>query len=408
MTEQAAITVIGVGGGGGNAVSAMIRQGFDGVGFAVANTDAQALANSPADVQIQLGPRTTRGRGAGGDPAVGHHSAQASSHELTQAVAGSDMVFVTAGLGGGTGTGAAPMVAATAREHGALTVGVVTTPFPFEGKRRARHAQAGIEALEQHVDALLVIPNESLLDLGDGDLSMLDAFAQADAVLCDAVRGISDLITQPGLVNLDFADVAAVLRSGGRAMMGTGRGQGPSRAAAAAEQAMTSPLLNEGSIQGAGALLLNFRAGPDLKLREVHDAAAAIESCAREDVDVLFGVVHDPEMEGALELTLVATGLGGHAEQQTAPQANAQAQPGQAGGRAGRPAAQGMGQQTARGAGQRPVPHGSGQGPPPRGAAAGQVPAPGQVPVQQQVPAQKSHPGNHGPARPPRNALRYL
>lgn len=310
MSRRAAITVMGVGGGGGNAVDAMIRTGLEGVGFAVANTDAQALGASSAELRVQLGPRATGGRGAGGDPNVGHDSARASAHELYRALEGADLVFVTAGLGGGTGTGAASVAAATAREAGALTVGVVTTPFPFEGSRRARHAQAGLEALEDQVDALLVIANDRLVEMAGDDLSMLDAFSQADAVLCDAVRGISELVTDTGMVNLDFADVAAVLRGGGRAMMGIGRGRGDNRARTAADEAMSSPLLHDDCIEGAGTILLNFRAGSDLRLREVHEAAADIESRARDEAEVIFGVVQDPDMGDELELTLVATGLG--------------------------------------------------------------------------------------------------
>jgi cell division protein FtsZ len=432
MTMQAAISVIGVGGGGGNAVGAMIRAGFEGVGFAVANTDAQALARSEADVRIQLGPQTTRGRGAGGDPMVGYHSAQSSVAELSRAAAGADLVFVTAGLGGGTGTGAAAVVAAAAREQGALTINIITTPFPFEGHRRSKHAEAGLAALEQHVDALLVIPNDRLLDVAGEDLSMLDAFAQADEVLCEAVRGITELVTSAGMVNLDFADVATVLRNGGRAMMGIGRARGPGRAAIAAEAAMTSPLLREGSIEGASSILINFRAGPDLGLREVHEAAAAIEAQASEDADVIFGVVHDAAMEGTLELTLVATGLGAQAAAaKAAAQASAASPPGGRSVHGGAPA--GYGAQQAlphhgpphhspphHGSLQhtrsepRGVPHASGPATP----RASHPPAARHRPTVPPHPSVSPHPGasSHAaaPRHPPvsqsgpRNALRFL
>ena len=309
MGPSADIRVIGLGGAGGNAVRHMIAARLSGVAIAAANTDAQALAACPALWQCRLGARTARGLGAGGKPSVGLSAARESTPELEAMVRGADLVFVAAGLGGGTGTGSAPWVAHLARAAGALVVGVVTTPFAFEGKRRASVAAQGLDALAEQVDSLVVIENDRLCAEQD-EPSLADAFHRADRVLGEAVRGISDLVMRPGLVNLDFADVRAVLRGGGRALMGTGKGVGPERASHAVAEALRSPLLRSGSIEGARGALLQFTVDPKLGLGRIHEAALRVQSVVDDDAEILFGVVVDPALKDEVHVTLVAAGLG--------------------------------------------------------------------------------------------------
>lgn len=304
----ARMTVVGVGGGGGNAVESMIEAKVAGVEFTVANTDCQALARSSCLRRIQLGSATTRGLGAGADPEVGRRSAEESSEALVGAVTGADMVFVTAGMGGGTGTGAAPTVARLAREAGALTVAVVTRPFFFEGKRRARQAQEGIDALAQEADALLVVPNDRLLELR-ADVPVHESFALADSVLVHAVEGIAGVIRNIGKINVDFADVRSVMSIRGRVLMGLGQAKGPDRALRAATQAIESPLLDDVSIDGAMGLLINVTGGPGMTLREIQLAASSIEDRVHEDANVIVGSVIDPTAGDELRVTVVATGL---------------------------------------------------------------------------------------------------
>lgn len=285
----------------------MAEQGVAGVTLVAANTDRQALADHPADVCIPLGVRSTRGLGAGGRASVGLGAAQESAPSIARAVAGADMVFVTAGMGGGTGTGAAPVVASIARDAGALVVGVVTMPFAFEGSRRNKLALAGLEALEEHVDSLLVLENDRLLE--GPDVSALEAFARADTVLDDGVRGIYELVLETGLVNLDFADVRAVLKGGGRAVMGIGRAEGPDRAARAVDLATRSPLLANGSIEGARGVLLSFTVDPRLGINRIHEAAARVQAVVDDDAEILFGVRIDPTLHDEVRVSLVAAGL---------------------------------------------------------------------------------------------------
>jgi len=308
--NQAAIKVVGVGGGGGNALNNMIASGLSGVEFVVANTDAQALEYNSAQHKIQLGTESTRGLGCGADPEKGHHAAIEVRDRLRETFAETDMVFVTAGLGGGTGTGAAPIVAEIAREAGALTVGVVTKPFLFEGKVRMRNAEWGLEELHRVVDTVITIPNQRLLALAGKNTAMKDAFALADEVLFNAVRGISDLITIHGLINLDFADVRTIMNEMGVALMGTGTASGEERALEAARAAISSPLLEDLSIDGAHGVLINITGGPDLTLFEVNEASTLIQEAAHEDVNIIFGAVIDEEMpEGEMRVTVIATGL---------------------------------------------------------------------------------------------------
>ncbi len=287
----------------------MAARGLSGVTLVAANTDTQALLEHPADVHVVLGKRTTRGLGAGGRASVGLSAAQESTPQVAQALRGADMVFVAAGLGGGTGTGAAPLVAHVAREQGALVVGVVTLPFAFEGSRRARLAHQGLEALADQVDSLLVIENERLLEMDDREPTALEAFARADAVLTDGVRGIGDLVVRPGLVNLDFADVCAVLRGGGRAVMGLGVGYGPQRAAQAVEAAARSPLIAQSSIGGARGVLISFTIDPRLGLGRIHEAAARVQAEVDDDAEILFGVSVDPTLHEEVHVSIVAAGL---------------------------------------------------------------------------------------------------
>jgi cell division protein FtsZ len=309
-TEMSArIKVVGVGGGGGNALNTMIQSGLDGVEFVAANTDVQALASNLATSKIQLGPALTKGLGAGANPDIGKKAALEDIQRIQEVLHGADMVFVTAGMGGGTGTGAAPIIAQIAREMGALTVGVVTKPFFFEGRKRSKNADSGVLELAQSVDTIITIPNQKLLDIADDDMPMLEAFRRADDVLVQAVRGISDLIVNPGMINVDFADVKTIMSSMGRALMGTGYGRGDRRALDAAEMAIHSPLLDEVSVQGATGILINFTAGPDLRLKEVHEAASIVQQAAHEDANIIFGVVTDPDMGDMVKVTVIATGF---------------------------------------------------------------------------------------------------
>src|SRR6187549_3261131 len=307
--SHAKILVIGVGGGGGNAVNTMISGNLDGVEFVVANTDMQALEANMAPHKIPLGSSLTKGLGAGANPEVGRRSAEESMQHVADLIAGADMVFVTAGMGGGTGTGAAPVIAQIARDCGALTVGVVTKPFGFEGKKRARQAIEGIERLESAVDTLIVIPNNRLLALVGAQTSMVEAFRKADSVLLNAVQGISDLMTVPGLINVDFADVRTIMSGMGRALMGTGIGTGKRRATEAAETAISSPLLEDVSIDGATGILINITGGPDLTLHEVNEASSLIQQAAHEDANIIFGSVIDPNLSDEVRITVIATGF---------------------------------------------------------------------------------------------------
>jgi cell division protein FtsZ len=305
----AKIKVVGVGGGGSNAVHRMVAAGLEGVEFLVANTDAQALGHNPAGVKIQIGQKLTKGLGAGADPNIGREAALEDTETIIQSLSGADMIFVTAGLGGGTGTGAAPVIASLASELGALTVAVVTKPFKFEGKKRAMHAEAGLEALRGCVDTVITIPNERLLSIIDRKTSLTDAFAMADDVLRQAIQGISDLILVPGLINLDFADVKTIMSGMGVAMMGTGIAEGDNRAMLAAQKAISSPLLEDGSVTGARGVIINVTGGPDLSLMEVHEASCVIQEAAHEDANIIFGAVVDPSLNGKVKITVIATGF---------------------------------------------------------------------------------------------------
>jgi cell division protein FtsZ len=311
---QARIKVVGVGGGGGNALNTMIQSGLEGVEFIAANTDTQALQANLAGTKVQLGSGLTRGLGAGANPDVGKKSALEEMERIHEALDGADMVFVTAGMGGGTGTGAAPIIAQIARDMGALTVGVVTRPFLFEGKRRMKNADQGIGDLAANVDTIISIPNQKLLGLDD-DLSILEAFRRADDVLVQAVRGISDLITQSGIINVDFADVKTIMQAQGRALMGTGYGKGERRALDAVEMAINSPLLDDISIDGAMGILLNFTAGPDVRMKEINEAASLVHQAAHEDANIIFGLLTDPDMGDVIKVTAIATGFGIDASQ---------------------------------------------------------------------------------------------
>jgi cell division protein FtsZ len=304
----ARIKVIGVGGGGQNAVNRMMEEGIQGVEFIVANTDAQALTLSRAPIRVRLGDKLTRGLGAGGDPEVGRKAAEESSDELYNVLKGADMVFVTAGMGGGTGTGAAPIVSQVAKECGALTIGVVTRPFTFEGGRRTQSAEAGVAKMKEHAHTLISIPNDRLLQLADKKSSLQDAFRMADEVLHQGIQGISELITTPGLINLDFADVKTIMSEGGAALMAVGRGSGDDRAKTAAEQAISSQLLDI-TIDGARGVLFNVTGGPNMTLFEVNQAAAIIRETAHPDVNLIFGAVIDPDMGDEIRCTVIATGF---------------------------------------------------------------------------------------------------
>ena len=304
----ARIKVVGVGGGGTNAVNRMIDEGIQGVEFIGINTDAQALMLAKAPTRVRIGNKLTRGLGAGGDPEIGRKSAEESAEDLYNVLKGADMVFVTAGLGGGTGTGAAPIVAQIAKDVGALTIGVVTRPFAFEGNKRSQSAEAGMARLKEHADTLIVIPNDRLLQIMDKRASLTDSFKVADDVLRQGIQGISELITVPGLINLDFADVRAIMSEGGAALMAVGRASGEDRARIAAEQAISSQLLDI-TIDGARGVLFNITGGPSLTLFEVNQAAALIRETAHPDVNLIFGAVIDPDMTDEIHITVIATGF---------------------------------------------------------------------------------------------------
>ena len=319
------IKVIGVGGGGGNAINTMISEGLDGVEFIAANTDLQALDRNLAPIKLQLGNNLTKGLGAGANPEIGRNAALEDQMRLAEVLAGADMVFVTAGMGGGTGTGAAPVIAQVAREQGALTVGVMTKPFMFEGSRRRRSAEFGLEQLQESVDTLITIPNQRLLAIAGENMSIIDAFRRADEVLLHAVQGITDLITIGGYVNVDFADVKTIMSNMGMALMGTGRASGPSRAREAAEMAISSPLLEDVSIHGATGILLNVTGGPDLALMEINEASTLIQEAAHEDANIIFGAVIDEDMRDEIKITVIATGFD-RAQPEVQPAYQAQAQ----------------------------------------------------------------------------------
>lgn len=304
----ASIKVVGIGGGGGNAVNRMIEEGLGGVEFIAINTDSQALLLSKAKTRVRIGDKLTRGLGAGGNPEIGRKAAEESADELYEVLRGSDMIFITGGMGGGTGTGGAPVIAQVAKELGALTIGVVTRPFTFEGSRRIQAAEAGIEALKSQVDTLIVIPNDRLLQIVDKRASLNDAFGMADDVLRQGIQGISELITVPGLINLDFADVRTIMSEGGAALMAVGRASGEDRARVAAEEAISSSLLDV-TIDGARGILFNVTGGPNMSLFEVNEAAAIIKETSHPDVNLIFGAVIDENMADEIRITVIATGF---------------------------------------------------------------------------------------------------
>ena len=315
----ARIKVVGVGGGGGNAVNRMLKGGLDGVEFIVVNTDLQALQHNAAAVKVQIGAKLTKGLGAGANPNVGRAAALEDTDKVIHALDGADLIFVTTGLGGGTGTGAAPVIATLAGELGALTVAVVTKPFKFEGKKRLIQAERGLEALRDCVDSIITIPNERLLAIIDRSTPLVEAFATADDVLRQAIQGISDLILMPGLINLDFADVKAIMSGMGLAMMGTGIAEGPDRAIEAARRAISSPLLEGAAVTGARGVIINVTGGPDLCLAEVNDASTIVQEAADEDANIIFGAVVDPALQGKVKITVIATGFGPPAAVRSAP-----------------------------------------------------------------------------------------
>jgi cell division protein FtsZ len=318
-SQEAVIKVIGVGGGGGNAVEHMLKQSIEGVEFIVANTDAQAMKNSSARTLLQLGSSITKGLGAGANPDIGRQAAIEDRERIAEVLEGADMIFITAGMGGGTGTGGAPIVAQVARELGILTVAVVTKPFPFEGKKRMEVAVKGMTELKSYVDSLITIPNEKLLSVLGKNISLLDAFKAANDVLLGAVQGIAELITRPGLINVDFADVRTVMSEMGMAMMGSGRATGDGRAREAAEAAIASPLLEDVNLAGAHGILVNVTAGLDLSIGEFEEVGNTIKSFASENATVVVGTVIDPELNGELRVTVVATGLGSGIERTEKP-----------------------------------------------------------------------------------------
>ena len=314
-SDKARLRVVGVGGAGGNAVNTMVSQGLSGVEFITANTDVQALDHSLAPTKLVIGSMVTKGLGAGADPDMGQEAALEDQEAIAAVLKGADMVFVTAGMGGGTGTGAAPVIARIARSLGALTVGVVTKPFLFEGKARRLRADSGLAALSREVDSLIVIPNQQLLAITAEETSLVDAFRLADQVLYNAVQGISDVIKRHGMINVDFADVRTIMSLKGVALMGTGTGRGPKRALEAAQAAISSPLLDNVSIQGARGVLINFTGGANMRLTEIEEAASLVERAAHESVNLIFGAVIDPSMEDEIKITVVATGFGESAQQ---------------------------------------------------------------------------------------------
>jgi cell division protein FtsZ len=321
-SQNAVIKVVGIGGGGGNAVEHMLQGNIEGVEFICANTDAQALKNSSARTILQLGTDVTKGLGAGANPEIGQQAALEDRERIMAVLEGTDMVFVTAGMGGGTGTGAAPVVAQVAKELGILTVAVVTRPFPFEGRKRALVAEAGLKELNANVDSLIIIPNEKLLSVLGRETTLLDAFKAANGVLYSAVQGISELITRPGLINVDFADVTTVMQDKGLAMMGSGYAKGEGRARKAGVEAISSPLLEDIDLSGARGILVNMTAGPDLSIGEFEEMGDVVEEFASENATVVVGTVLDPDMEEELRVTVIATGVGSIAkpeEQEQAP-----------------------------------------------------------------------------------------
>jgi cell division protein FtsZ len=320
---SARIMVFGVGGGGCNAVRTMLSAGIGGVEFVVANTDAQALKDSPVRMKIQIGEEITKGLGAGSNPEIGRRAALESFEEIADLIGNADMVFITAGMGGGTGTGAAPIIANIAREKGALTVGVVTKPFLFEGRKRLTQAEMGLREMEQAVDTLITIPNQRLLSVVDRKTPLLEAFKIADDVLCQAVQGISDLIVVPGLINLDFADVQTVMSEMGMALMGTGVATGDNRATEAAQKAIQSPLLEETSIEGARGVLINITGGLDMSLHEINEAATMIQKSAHDEANIIFGSVIDEDAGDEIRVTVIATGF--HKGAERLPEKSAQA-----------------------------------------------------------------------------------
>jgi cell division protein FtsZ len=317
LAPNAVIKVIGVGGGGGNAVGHMVNSHVDGVDFVCANTDAQALKNSGAKLTLQLGGNVTKGLGAGANPEVGRQAALEDRERIVEILTGADMVFITAGMGGGTGTGAAPVVAQLAKEMGILTVAIVTKPFPFEGRRRMQVALKGIEDLSQHVDSLITVPNEKLLTVLGREVTLLSAFKSANDVLLGAVQGIADLITRPGLINVDFADVRTVMSEMGMAMMGSGTARGEDRAVAAAEAAINNPLLEDVNLSGACGILVNVTAGPNLTMREFDEIGQVIHQLSSEDATVVVGTALDPDLQDDVRVTVVATGLNRAASRQS-------------------------------------------------------------------------------------------
>lgn len=327
VDSGARIKAIGIGGGGGNAVNTMIEEGLRGVDFIVANTDSQALDVSKAEIKIQIGDSLTKGLGAGANPEVGRRAAMEDKERIREYLTGADMIFITAGMGGGTGTGGAPIIASVAKELGALTVGVVTKPFIFEGKRRMQQAEEGIRDLKDKVDTLVVIPNQRLLSVAGKSTTLLETFKVADSVVTQAVRGISDLIVTPGLINLDFADVRTVMKDMGFALMGASSASGENRAVEAAGHAISSPLLEDISINGARGVLINVTGGPDMGLLEVNEAATLIQEEAHEDATIIFGAVIDENIEDELRITVIATGFGGHEARSSEPMASASKEP---------------------------------------------------------------------------------
>jgi cell division protein FtsZ len=308
-TQNARMKVVGVGGGGGNAVNRMIEEHLEGVEFISVNTDSQALLNSKSDIKIQIGKKLTRGLGAGARPEIGRQAIEESRDEVSRALQGADMVFVTCGMGGGTGTGAAPVVCQVARDLGALTVGIVTKPFLFEGRKRMRQADQGIQEMRKNVDTMIVVPNERLLAVVGKGIPFQDALKKADEVLLHATQGISSLISVTGLVNVDFADVRTVMQNGGSALMGTGVGRGDNRAMEAAQQAIASPLLDNVSVSGATGVLVNITGGADLTLGEVHQINEIIHDAVGDEAEIIFGAVHEPAMQGEIRVTVIATGF---------------------------------------------------------------------------------------------------
>ncbi len=312
--QNAAMKVVGVGGGGGNAVNRMIDEQLEGVDFISVNTDAQALKNSQSQLRIQIGKELTRGLGAGARPEIGRQAIEENRDEVARSIEGADLVFITAGMGGGTGTGAAPVIAEIAREQGALTIGIVTKPFLFEGKKRMRQAEQGLAELKRCADTVIVVPNERLLSVVGKGTSFREALKKADEVLLHATQGISDLIHVTGEVNVDFADVRTVMMNRGPALMGTGHGKGENRAMEAAQEAISSPLLDNVSIEGAAGVLINITGGMDLTIDEVTTIASIIQEAAGDEAEIIFGAVHDPALEGEVRVTVIATGLAGEEE----------------------------------------------------------------------------------------------